>query len=152
MICDRIDNSERYDCLAPGISLALGALRERLFHDAPDGRYDIDGDRIFALVQRYTTRPLEKCAFESHRKYIDVQLVVSGEEAMGHAPVSKLTPSTEYDEAKDFSLYQPFAGGTRLSLSGGEFAVFYPSDGHMPCMEAGSPSPVVKIVVKVRVE
>jgi biofilm protein TabA len=152
MICDRIDNSERYDCLGAGVSLALGALREGLFKDAPDGRYEIDGDRVYALVQRYTTRPLEQCKFESHRKYIDVQMVVSGEEAMGHAPIAKLTPSTAYDETKDFSLYQPFDGGTRLRLAGGEFAIFYPSDGHMPCLEAGAPSAVVKIVVKVRVE
>ena len=150
MICDRIDHSERYDVLAPGISLALGALRAGLFSQAPDGRYEIDGDRVFALVQRYTTRPVEKCAFESHRKYIDVQMVVSGEEAMGHAPVSKLTPAGPYDEVKDFLLYQPFDGGTRLRLSAGEFAIFFPSDGHMPCMEAGGPSPVVKIVVKVQ--
>lgn len=152
MICDRIGNSARYSSISPGIALALEALRSGRFAEASDGRHHIDGDRVFALVQRYTTRPPDQCAFESHREYIDVQMVVSGEEMMGHAPVSKLAVAAPYDEAKDFAKYAPFEGATWLRLSGGEFAIFFPEDGHMPCVQAGAPSSVLKIVVKVRVE
>ena len=150
MISDRIENSARYAALSPGIALALEALRSGRLASAPNGRHDLDGDNVYALVQRYTTRPVDKCVFESHRKYIDVQMVVSGEEAMGHAPLQKLQPRTEYDEAKDFSLYEPPRAATWLQLAGGEFAIFFPEDGHMPCAQPGSATDVVKIVVKVR--
>jgi YhcH/YjgK/YiaL family protein len=152
MICDRIENSARYDTISPGIALALATLRSGSLGGAPDGRHDLDGDRVFALVQRYNTRPLDKCAFESHRKYIDVQMVVSGDEAMGHAPISKLTATTAYDVDKDFSLYERLDGPTWLRLSAGEFAIFFPEDGHMPCAQAAGEAPVVKIVVKVRAD
>jgi YhcH/YjgK/YiaL family protein len=152
MICDRIDNSGRYTAISPGIALALEALRSGRLASAPDGRHDLDGDNVFALVQRYATRPLDKCMFESHRKYIDVQMLISGSEAMGHSPISKLKVTSPYDDAKDVALYAPLPAPTWLKLSGGEFAIFFPEDGHMPCAQSGGPSDVVKIVVKVRAD
>ena len=60
-----------------------------LTNTAP-GRVEIDGDQVFALVQEYNTKPKEQGFWESHRKYIDIQYVVSGSEHMGYANLSQL--------------------------------------------------------------
>ena len=81
MIADKMENASLYRAVLPGVARALEILQGAFVHQA-SGRYEIDGDEMFGIVQRYTTRPLEKCNLETHRKYIDVQYVTSGEEAM----------------------------------------------------------------------
>ncbi len=101
-----------------------------LANTAP-GRVEIDGDNVFALVQEYNTKPKEKGFWEAHRKYIDIQYVVSGSEHMGYANLSQLDAG-DYDEAKDFL---PLHGnGTFILLPAGMFTLFFPQDGHMPGM------------------
>jgi biofilm protein TabA len=81
-----------------------------------------------------------------------VQLIVSGEEAILHAPTDNLRVRKTYDPASDKTLYDASNGMTRLRLAGGEFAVFFPHDAHMPCMQAEGPREVHKLVAKVLVE
>ena len=114
----------------------------------PDGRVEIDGDRIFALPQGYQTRPAAQCRWEAHRRYIDIQYVVTGREAMGYAPLSTLKPTTDFDQAKDVGFYD--GTGSIITVEAGMFAIFFPHDAHMPCMQVtGRPEPVRKVVVKV---
>jgi YhcH/YjgK/YiaL family protein len=116
---------------------------------AAPGRIDIDGDNVFALVQAYNSKPMEQGFWEAHRKYIDIQYVVSGEEKMGYANLSQLNAS-EYDAAKDFL---PLHGnGSFIRLSAGMFTLFMPADAHMPGMAVDEPSAVKKVVVKIAVE
>jgi YhcH/YjgK/YiaL family protein len=116
--------------------------------NAAPGRVDIDGDSVFALVQEYNTKPLEQGFWEAHRKYIDIQYVVSGEEHMGYANLAQLNAG-DYDAAKDFL---PLHGdGSFLRLPAGMFTLFLPEDAHMPGMAVDQPQPVKKVVVKVAV-
>lgn len=119
-------------------------------HLLTDGRVDIDGDRVFALVQRYETVMTDAPRFEYHRKYIDIQYIVSGEEVIGWAPAERVTITEAYDEEKDICFGTVLDGEmTLVYLKAGELAVLYPEDGHAPKLAAGKPSCVFKIVVKV---
>jgi YhcH/YjgK/YiaL family protein len=118
--------------------------------DAPDGRVDIEGDEVFALVQSYDTVPAADKKYESHRMYADIQYVVAGTEIIHYAPTSELEPLTAYDDAKDFLLYADPHASTPLHMAPGTFAIFHPHDGHKPGCMNGTPCRIKKVVVKIR--
>ena len=149
MIVDRVQNAELYFGLGHRMETALKALRSPDLLRAAAGRYELAGEDVFALVQHYDTKPHELGKWEAHRRYADVQYVVSGVETMGHSFVSDMKVTQEYDEKTDLVF---FAGpGNMITVSAGMFAIFYPHDAHMPTLAAGAPAGVHKIVVKVRV-
>lgn len=151
MILDNLAERKKYAALAPGIQAALEYLSRFDGRLAP-GRYDVEGDHVYALVQRYTTKPAEPGQFEAHRKYIDVQYIHAGRELMLWAPLAALTTVTKpYDETADFGLFAQVPTATHLKVSAGQFAIFFPTDGHIPCCAWDQPSDVLKVVVKVRV-
>lgn len=119
--------------------------------ETPDGRYDIEGDQVFALVQSYDTAPATEKKFEAHRIYADVQFVAAGIEVIYYAPTSDLTVAKEYDPEKDYLLYGEPPAATPLRMAPGTFAVFLPHDGHKPGCTNGVPARMKKVVVKVRV-
>ncbi len=117
----------------------------------PDGRLELAGDRIVALPQRYLTRELHECRWEAHRRYIDIQYIVTGQERIGWALNTTLEPATALDEAKDVVFYT--GSGDTITLREGMFAVFFPHDAHMPCMQVRERAQQVrKIVMKVALE
>ena len=153
MILDRLQNAEMYKGLGKEIAAALDYLRRTDFSKLSEGRYDIDGDRVFAMVQRYQTKPTTKLAWEAHRRYIDVQYVAEGCERIGYATLSETTSVEKaYDSENDYVLYK--ATGDLFTVSAGSFAIFAPQDLHAPCLAVGGPetlAPVCKVVVKCRV-
>jgi len=107
----------------------------------------------FALEQVYLTKPRAEGFFESHRKYIDVQVVVEGVELMELADISRLTVSKPYDAEKDYLAYADYADASVLRLVEGDGAVFFPADGHMPGLRPGVAANLVrKTVIKVPCE
>ena len=147
MIIDRIENRARYHKLGPGIGAALEYLAQTDFAGLAPGRYDIDGDSVYALVQHYETRPREKGLWEAHRRYIDVQYVAAGIETMGYAPLDSMAVSQAYAPEKDCVLFS--GNGDFMTVRAGTFVVFFPQDVHMPCLVKVTPGPVRKVVVKV---
>ncbi len=131
---------------------AIEFLRLRGLHDLPDGKVEIEGNNIFAIIQRYETYEAVVPTFEYHRKYIDIQYLVSGEEIIGWAPVERMTVTTPYDAEKDVAFGTMAAGKwTPVLLQPGQAAVFWPEDGHAPRLAAAAPSAVMKIVIKIAV-
>jgi biofilm protein TabA len=152
MLVSDLDHIDHQIALAPGLQKALTFLRTRNLPGLPDGRVEIDGDRVFALVQRYETMITDAPKFEYHRKYIDVQFLVSGEEVIGWAPVARMTVTNAYDAAKDVCFGTMAMGKwTPVHLQAGQLAVLWPEDGHAPKLSGSESSPVMKIVVKVAV-
>ncbi|NIA16994.1 MAG: DUF386 family protein [Planctomycetes bacterium] len=151
MIIDTIKNAAQYEKLSEAIAKGLKILNDKSLINQSDGRYDIDGDNLFFLIQRYTTKPIEQGKTESHQKYIDIQYTVSGREMIGYAPTSLLKIDTPYDSDKDVALYKSNGKITHLNLEGETFAVFYPDDAHMPGCQLNGPTEVHKIVVKIRI-
>ncbi len=105
----------------------------------------------FALEQAYNSKDRKECFFESHRKYIDVQFILGGEEIIEVSNRNLLAVALAYNEELDFIKYEETKGASSIVLKAGDVAIFYPQDAHMPCIKAGSGAKVLKAVVKVRV-
>jgi len=149
MIIDRIENSQLYYSVHPRFKAAFDYIQQLNADTIPVGRYEIEGDALFALVQEYDTKLKEQGFWESHRRYIDLQYVARGVEGMGYVNINYLQPG-EYDASKDLLL--PHGEGDMVTLHSGCFTLLLPQDVHMPGMAIGAPAPVKKIVVKIRVE
>jgi len=150
MVLDQITRSAQYEGLDPLIALGLAFLRD-FDPDTPDGRIDLSGDDLFALVQSYDTAPATEKRFESHRTYADIQFVARGRERILYAPVDGLEIDAEYDASTDLAFYREPAASTSLLIEPGTFAIFHPADAHKPGCMAGGRDVVKKVVLKVRV-
>lgn len=153
MIFDKIENADTYSGISQRLTKALETLKDQSILQKEDGKYEIDGDNIFCIVQRYRTKPPEKGKLEAHKKYIDVQYIVKGREIINHcfAPGS-LEIEQPYDEKGDKMFFKPPEKMIPVSLSEGTFGIYFPPhDAHMACIQDDGPSDVHKIVVKVKV-
>lgn len=150
MVIDTISHAGFYHSFGPRFAAGLEWLRN-FQPETPDGRYDIRGDDVFALVQSYDTVPPAEKKYESHRLYADIQYVAAGTEVILYAPTGGLQPVTAYDGEKDFLLYADPTAATPLHLAPGSFAIFCPQDGHKPGCTNGAPCRMKKVVIKVRV-
>jgi biofilm protein TabA len=150
MIIDRLANPAPLFQLPSRLARALDYLRANDLRSVPLGRHDLDGDRLFALVQEYTTRAADQCVWEAHRKYIDVQFVALGVERIGYASIAQMREREAYDPTRDVAFFEP--GGELVTIRAGMFAIFGPEDVHSPCHAAGEPGLVRKVVVKVAVD
>lgn len=150
MLVTDIKHIEHQVSMTPALKKAIDFLRRPDIRNLADGRVDIDGQQVFALVQQYETVIMDAPKFEYHRKYIDIQYIVSGKEVIGWAPVERMTITEAYNMEKDICFGTvPKEEITPVFLQEGQLAVFYPEDSHAPKLAAGAPSRVVKIVVKV---
>jgi YhcH/YjgK/YiaL family protein len=149
MILTTLAEADAYASLHPGVAEGLAWLRA--FDPAtPDGRYDIDGDDVFALVSSYDTGPATEKRFETHRVYLDLQYVARGAERILHTPVDGLEVEVPYDAAKDIVFYAEPRVSSSLLMREGALAFFHPGDAHKPGCMAGGRDAVKKVVVKVR--
>jgi YhcH/YjgK/YiaL family protein len=114
------------------------------------GKYEIDGENIFALVSEYKTKSESEGKLEAHKKYIDVQYVIDGEELMGYAPLNGQEILVPYKEENDIVFFTGDKSFTKVST--GMFAIFFPTDVHMPGINTGKISDVKKLVIKVRIK
>ncbi|HTQ30042.1 MAG TPA: YhcH/YjgK/YiaL family protein [Opitutaceae bacterium] len=129
---------------------AAGARLGRMATDATE-RVELSGG-AFALEQTYMTKPRAEGRWESHRAYIDVQVIVAGEELMEATDAARLTVAEDLTPGKDLIFYQPFGAGSVLRVRAGEAAVFFPADAHLPSLRTGAePALVRKTVIKVPV-
>lgn len=114
------------------------------------GRYEIDEDNYF-VISSYMTKDESECKLESHKKYIDVQLLLSGEEKIKVADISLFKVKEEYNETSDCVFYYPGDGLVDNILKPGAYLVFLPNDAHMPGIMVGSPKEVKKVVIKIKI-
>ena len=134
-----------------GLERAFEYLARADLATLPLGRTDIEGDDVYVMMSEGETRPPEQVKFEAHRRYIDIQLVVQGQEAIGVAPAASLTTVEPYDPAKDIEFFAVPPRSETLELRAGDFAVFAPADAHRPSLHLEGPHVSRKAVVKVSV-
>lgn len=158
MLKDNINNAEKYYNLSEGIKIGLEYIIKTNFLELQCGKYEIQrnnltGDTIFAIVQDYYSKPISEGKLEAHRKYIDIQYIVKGEEQIGTLDIEHCIPTTQYDEAKDIIFLQPKPQNTLdfYNLHENEFIIFTQKNAHMPSIAVKNPSFVKKVVVKVLV-
>ena len=151
MIADKISNLGTYPELAKYEADILGFL-EKMNDDLPDGRYDLRGDELFALVQRYETRPEEGARMESHKLYADLQYIHKGREWIYVDFADELTVYEDRTPGADILFYEvrPNKGGNLLTS--GMFGYYAPQDAHMPCIMVDGPEKGEKVVFKIRVK
>ncbi len=146
MIYDTLAHLSAYHGIHPRVMRGLELLRDRDFSKEPDGKLEIEGDKLFCLLQSYETRPFNNKS-EAHRHYADIMMMLSGREKIGVAPLERLTDTGERPGG-DIRFYR---GETfPVLLEGDRFVVLFPGDGHAPGMAVdGKPEAVRKCVVKV---
>ena len=148
MIFDTVKNVDNYKGLGR-VYTALIFLAETDFTKIDLGRYELDGDNIFYMVQSYDTDP-DKTISEGHKKYIDIQFMVEGEEIIGVADIDDEKELTEAKEENDVWFYN--CKTEPLTLSAGKYMVLYPNDLHCPGVATkGKAMTCRKVVVKVKV-
>ena len=149
MVTDQLKNASIYYGISERVKSAFEFIKNNDATKMEPGRYNIDGDNVFALVQTYDSKTMDKGRWEAHKNYLDVQYVASGTEKMGYAHISGMKVKDEYVPEKDIMFLT--GEGTFFPAASGTFAIFYPEDVHMPGMAVGSPEKIIKVVVKVRV-
>jgi biofilm protein TabA len=148
MILDVIGCAERYTALHRRFGRAFRFVANTDLESLPDGRTDIDGDNMFVILDRREGRGREGARLEAHRRYIDIQYTVGGDEEIGwRALTTCVGADGEFDAEKDIGFFhdQP---SIWLRVPRGTFAVFFPEDAHAPLAGSGA---VVKAIVKIAV-
>ncbi len=148
MILDVLENAHRYLALHKRFAKAFDFLLRPDLKELPVGKYEIDGKSVYAMVSKAAGRRKGDALLETHEKYIDIQLVLSGTDDMGWKPRSLCKHSFgEYDQKTDEQIFtdEPDAW---ISTQSGAFVIFFPEDAHMPLI---SSSQIHKVIVKVAV-
>lgn len=150
MIYDKIDNLEIYAGISENIRLGLEWLRD-VNPDIEKGVYEIS-PRVKAIVSEYTTKEVNENGYEANREYIDIQYLLKGSEKIFCLPLEYLKETKAYKAEIDAAFYEE-AGikPQEMVIGNGYFAVYYPQDGHMPCLIAENPVEVKKVVIKIKV-
>ena len=146
MIVDSFDYIACYKGLHPNLDKAIDWLNSHTLDALENGKTIIDGENVFVNVMDADLRDADGAAFESHRRYADLQIDLNGSEHLGWA--SEGTEQGEFDEKNDFGLRTgPEHCG--MTLGGGRFAVFFPGELHKPSCKTPGCDHVRKAVVKI---
>ncbi|MDF7801591.1 YhcH/YjgK/YiaL family protein [Pontiellaceae bacterium B1224] len=148
MILDTLENAAKYAGLKSGLSEGFGFLDQPGVAELEPGKYEISGDRVFAIVEKNEGRKVEDGKLEAHRNYFDIQYIISGDESMGWSPLSDLTLSDGYDAERDLEFFDG-APQALIKVPPGSFTIFLPTDAHLPGIGTG---PIHKIVIKVAMD
>lgn len=150
MIQDTLPNAASYYALSSRIRAGLEFLLRPDVQTLAVGTHELEGKKLFAMVQEYTTKRPEETFWETHRKYIDIQCVQRGIEAFRWSPKEKLALKTDYNPERDIFVWE--GSGATLHVPAGSFVIFFPQDAHMGGLLIDTPQPVRKVVIKVGVE
>ena len=147
MIKDSIKNAETYYNLSDNIKNGLEWLKKQDFSKFAAGKYIINNDQLYANVDEYETKIDAK--YEAHRKYIDIQYLIKGEEKIGVTDISNCKTCIDYDSERDLEFFE--AQDEFYTLKEDEFFIFFPHDAHKPCIRLNDTKKCKKVVVKVKI-
>ena len=148
MIIDNLANAEKYISLNKDFKLVFDFLKNNNLADLECGRHELRGNEVFFNLQEYETKPVQK--LEAHKKYIDIQVPIIGEEYMGYTNINNTSVSESYNEEKDVM----FLNGSvdKVKANNKTFIIFYPQDAHMPALCTNSPLKVKKAIFKILIK
>jgi biofilm protein TabA len=155
MILDELKMSDRYLSLHPAFARAFAYLRQadwkQLTSTAPPAqsiRHPIDEDRIYVSIDAVQGRGRDGARLEAHRRYIDIQFTIDGQEEIGWKPLAAcMSTSGAYDETRDVVFFSD-RPDSWLLLPAGHFAIFFPDDAHAPLAGRGT---LTKAIVKIAI-
>ncbi len=149
MIKDKLSNAKIYYNLSENLKKGFEWLANTDLENITDGRYEIDGNSVYASVQTYETKLDAK--YESHRNYIDIQYMIKGCEKIGVTDLNNCKTCIPYDSERDLEFYDINCKEEYLDLPEETFVVFYPHDAHKPSIAIDKQTIVKKVVVKVKI-
>ena len=130
------------------INEALNYLKSRDITTLELGKHVVN-EWLYINVQEYMSKPLSECRFESHRKYVDIQMMINGVEAIETCDIDKLEIAEEYSDENDVMFWKQKPAQMRSVITNNAYVVLYPQNAHMPCIAVDKPSKVRKLVAKV---
>ena len=148
MIIDRLENLSKYAALNPLFADVIEFLKGHDLQTLEPGKYPIKDKDAFLNLQLAKGRSLETAFLETHIEMIDIQIPISGEETFGYTPLCDL-PAFEYNAEKDITKYGDTKAQTYFTVKPGQFAIFFPQDGHAPCITEAPE--IKKAIFKVKI-
>ena len=146
MIIDKIENLFKYINMNPLFADVVKFLESNDLNTLEEGKHEIKGTDLFVNVQAKPGKKLQDAVLEYHKKMIDIQIPVSDSETFGYTPVDEL-PEVEFDEQKDIAKLPGLEAQTYVTINPGQMAIFFPQDGHAPCIsESGC---LKKVILKI---
>jgi YhcH/YjgK/YiaL family protein len=152
MISGSLATASRYFSLNPLFADAFAWCTQHAA-SVTSGTHAIHGDDLFVITDSGSTQPSTAKRFESHRRYIDIQVTLSGREAYEWLPITELEIDNDFNVDNDVAFYSnPLRPPGRIVLGAGEYAIFFPEDGHRAMLNpADRPVPYRKVIFKVAV-
>ncbi len=140
MIYDKIENIKRYPF--------LNKIKDFDFKMAKDGKFEIEGETFFGIGLKYATKNEMDCLWESHKKYLDVHVILEGEEIVNISDNSQMNVTKEYDETGDYMLHSGIKQQS-IHLKKGCFLVLYPNEVHQTAVYFDKINSISKVVFKI---
>ena len=151
MILDKIENANLYKHIHSKIDVALKYIQKTNFYELENGKYDVQGTEVYAIVKEYETQEVNNntvSELEAHKQFIDLHYIIKGGELMGVTTLAGQKPVKLYDESEDYSLYkEPY---DLITVNQGMFTIFFPDDLHIPEIKLNNISKVKKVIIKVK--
>ena len=147
MIIDTIGNLCKYVGLNPLFADVVEFLKTNDLNALEEGKHPIRDKELFVNIQMAKGRTREAAVLESHREMIDIQIPIDAEETYGYSPVVDL-PDFEYSAEKDMTKYGETKSQTYVTCKPGQMAIFFPQDGHAPCISMAPE--IKKAIFKVK--
>ena len=132
--------------LQQALTLAVAANPQ----ERTPGRYELQGDNIFMNVMQFATQSPEQKKAELHREYIDIQVLLSGEERILFGMTDSARQCEEMHVEDDYQLCSQIADEQAMVLKPGRFVIFMPGEPHKPGCVVQAPMDIKKVVIKVR--
>lgn len=153
MITDALENLDKYRTAIPHSKEILDYLDKTDLSSLQTGKYSIAGELAFILIQEYLTKTESEKKWESHKKYIDIQIVLKGQEFMDHSSSAVLSPQDPYSEEKDIIFYKNGAQEhSRIFVPQDYFCLFFPGEAHKPGLHVSKEAAIKKAVIKVAID
>jgi YhcH/YjgK/YiaL family protein len=137
MIIDKLENLGQYVALNPRFKEVIAFINQHDLTKLDNGRHAIDGDKLFVNVEDDKGKLKEEAVIEYHRRMIDIQVPLNITETYGYTPVADLK-DVPFDEERDIAKQPDAKPRNYVTLNPGEFAIFFPQDGHAPCIADGT--------------
>jgi YhcH/YjgK/YiaL family protein len=138
--------------LSPALANILTSVRQQELASLPLGRHEIDGDRVFMNVIELVTEPAESKRAELHQEYLDIQILISGEERIDFGLPGSWDSDDPYDAEQDLQMSDIKRSPQTLNLTAGMYVIFFPLEPHKPGCQVRGPKNIKKVVVKVHYE
>jgi len=147
MIIDTLKNLKNYEALNPLFKKVVDFLAENDLNALETGKHEIEGKDLFVNIQMAKGRSREAATLETHINMIDIQIPLDCEETFGYTPLGDL-PAFDYNAEKDITKYGDTMAQTYVTLKPGQMGIFFPQDGHAPCIS--DKAEIKKAIFKVK--